>query len=109
METAVVGTIPLTIGDVTGEFTNANVRMTVSDQGFSDGLLSITIDEDTAKAIADALIEGGSQVVTQVLDINIDLAQDTSAACNALSATMMIGGVAEEGTGGSGGGGGNGG
>jgi hypothetical protein len=103
----VLGTIPVKIGDVEGEFTNANVRMTVSDMGFTDGVLGVTIDEATASAIADALIEGGSGVVGQVLDINVNLTQDTSAACNALSGTLLIGGYAEEG--GAGGGGGNGG
>jgi hypothetical protein len=85
--------------------------MTVSDDGFSDGNLGTTIDENTAVGIAEALLPGGGSVVAQVLDINIDLTQDTSAACNALSATMAIGGVAQDGggTGGNGGNGGNGG
>jgi hypothetical protein len=115
-----IGTIPLTIGGIHGAFTNSVVRMTLSADGFSDGLLGVTIDEVTAVAIAEALLEGGGAVVAQVLDINANLTQDTAAACNALSSTLAIGGAAATngsgGTGGTGaggnggvGGGGNGG
>jgi hypothetical protein len=108
-----LGSIPLSIGGVVGSLDNTVVRMTLSDQGFSDGLMGATIDEMTAVGIAEALLEGGGAVVAQVLDINASTppTQDTSAACNALSATMQIGGYALDGggTGGNGGNGGNGG
>jgi hypothetical protein len=103
-----IGTIPLSIGGIDGEFTNAVVQMTIGPEGFSDGLLGITIDENTAVGIAEALLEGGGAVVSQVLDISVNLTQDTAAACNGLSATMVIGGITQDG-GGTGGNGGNGG
>ena len=92
-----LGTIPLTIGGIDGAFANTVVRMTVSAEGFSDGQLGATIDENTAVAIAEALLEGGGAVVEQVLDINASTppTQDTSAACNALSTTLQIGGIAQ--------------
>jgi len=89
-----IGTIPVTIAGVEGAFGNAVFRMTVSGDGFSDGLLGATVDSATAGAIADALIDGGSAVVGQVLDIRTDLSGDTAVTCDALSTTLSIGGVA---------------
>jgi hypothetical protein len=74
---------------------NATIRMTISESGFSNGTLGATVDQATAGAIADQLIDGGSAVVSQVLDINDDVSGNTSAGCNALSMTLTIGGVAE--------------
>jgi len=87
----------LTIGGIDGAFANTVVRMTVSGQGFSDGTLGATVDENTAVGIAEALLEGGGAVVEQVLDINASTppTQDTSSACNGLSTTLQIGGITE--------------
>ena len=90
----VLGTIPISVAGYPGQFENSVVRMTVSGDGFSDGLLGVTIDEATAVAVAELLLEGAGAVVSQVLDIDRQLTQDTSAACNALSATFEIGGSA---------------
>jgi hypothetical protein len=92
-----LGSIPLTIGGIDGAFHNTMVRMTVSGQGFSDGTLGVTVDENTAIGIVEAILEGASAVVAQVLDINASTppTQDTSAPCNALSATLQIGGIAQ--------------
>jgi len=92
-----LGSIPLTIGGIDGAFDNTMVRMTVSGQGFSEGTLGATIDENLAVGIAEAFLAGGSAVVAQVLDINASTppTQDTSAACNALSVTLQIGGIAQ--------------
>jgi hypothetical protein len=90
-----LGSIPLNIGGINGSLDNTVVRMTVSPQGFSDGQMGATIDEMTAVGIMEALLEGGGAIAAQVLDINENLNQDTTAPCNAMSATFEIGGVAE--------------
>ncbi len=90
----VLGTLPLNVAGVAGTLDNTIVRMTVSSSGFSDGLLGGTADHATAAAIADQLIDGGSAVVGQVLDISANLEGDLSQSCNALSLTLDIGGAA---------------
>jgi hypothetical protein len=97
-----LGTIPIVIvgdsGDpVAGTMANAVLRATiVPDTGFGNGVLGGTVDSTTAAGIADALIDGGSAVVAQVLDINDDLSGDVATACNALSLTLDVGGVVVE-------------
>ena len=89
---------------VPGALANATVRMTVNQaEGFSNGLLSSTVDGETAVTIAELLAEGASAVVSQVFDIREDLAQDSSQACDSISATWEIGGVVVPGAGGAGG------
>ncbi len=88
-----IGAIPLNIAGIAGAMNNAVVRVTVSEGGFSNGTLGATVDRATAGAIADQLIDGGSAVVSQVLDINDDLSGNNSAGCDALSMTLTIGGV----------------
>ena len=92
-----LGDIPLTIGWVEGQLSNTVVRMTVTGAGFSGGQLGTTIDEQTAVDVMEAMVEGGGAVAAQVLDINASTppTKDTLAACNALSATLVIGGVAQ--------------
>jgi hypothetical protein len=90
-----LGVVPVAIAGVPGAMNNATIRMTISESGFSNGTLGATVDQATAGAIADQLIDGGSAVVSQVLDINDDVSGNTSAGCNALSMTLTIGGVAE--------------
>ena len=88
-----VGTIPLTVGETIGSMDNALVRVTLSEGGISNGSLGATTDEATAVAIAEALLPGAGAVVGQVLDVNVDLVNDASQPCNALSLEMEIGGV----------------
>jgi hypothetical protein len=88
-----LGTIPLEIGGTAGAFANAVVSITISEGGFSNGLMGATVDSDTAVAIAEALLAGAGAVVGQTFDINDMLAGDANAACNALSGTYSIGGV----------------
>ncbi|MDH3653004.1 MAG: hypothetical protein OEN21_01940 [Myxococcales bacterium] len=95
-----IGDLPISIGEpgmaVDGAIGNAVVRVSITpDTGFSNGTLGGTVDQATAAAIADLLIDGGSAVVVQVLDINDDLSGDVGTACNALSLTLTIGGVVE--------------
>ena len=87
-----LGTIPLNVAGIPGSMANAVIRATLSTAGLSDGVLGATVDEATAGAIADQLIDGGSAVVAQVLDINDDLSGDTAAGCNALSMTLAVSG-----------------
>jgi hypothetical protein len=89
-----IGTIPVEIGGTMGAFGNAVVRMTVSEGGFSDGVLGATVDAETAVAIAEALLPGAGAVVGQVFDINEDLSGDNANGCNAISSSYIIGGVA---------------
>ncbi len=87
-----IGDVPLTLLGFSGVLENAVVRMTVSDEGFSNALLGATIDEETAITVGELLIIGGGAVVAQLLDINEDLTGDVTARCNALSTTFVIGG-----------------
>jgi len=105
-----LGTIPLTIGGIEGNLANTTVRMTVSGQGFSDGLLGATMDDATAAAVMEAMLVGGGALAAQVLDIDASTPPEnnTAAACNALSATLNIAGYAMDGAGGNGGDGGGG-
>ncbi|MBT8464473.1 MAG: hypothetical protein KJO57_07300 [Deltaproteobacteria bacterium] len=93
-----IGDLPIAIGppgeSVDGSIGNAVLRVSITPaEGFSNGTLGGTVDQTTAAAIADLLIDGGSAVVAQVLDINDDLSGDVGTACNALSLTLTIGGV----------------
>jgi hypothetical protein len=81
--------VPVTLG-------NPSVRMTLSSGGFSNGVLGATIDEATAKLIALSISEAAVQVIPFAFDISETLTQDTSAACNALSMGLEIGGVTQE-------------
>ncbi len=82
-------TVPATLG-------NPSVRMTLSSGGFSNGVLGATIDEATAKLIAASISEIAVLVIPQAFDISDMLTQDTSAACNALSMGLEIGGVTQQ-------------
>jgi len=93
-----IGTIPLTIADHEGELGNAILRMTVSEDGFSHGLLGAILDEEMAVVIAEASAGDADfgAVVRQAFDIRDDLLF-APVLCNALSTTLEIGGVAERG------------
>ncbi len=88
-----LGTIPVTVGGVPGQIDNALIRGTADVARGFNMLLGGTVDEATAGAIADALIDGGSAVVRQVLDISEDLTGDVSTSCNALSLSLDVGGT----------------
>ena len=88
-----LGTIPLPIAGVQGQLDNAVVRGTGDvTQGFNV-TLGATVEDETAKAIADALIHGGSAVVAQVFDIRSDLQGEVTASCNAISLSLDVGGT----------------
>jgi hypothetical protein len=89
-----IGTIPITIAGQDGAFGNVVIRATVSEDGFTDGLLGATVDGDTAVLIAEALLEGAGAQVMLTLDINTDLSGNNSVDCDALSATFAVAGVA---------------
>ena len=89
-----LGTIPLRIGDVDGSIENAVVRMTISSQGFSDGILGGTADERTAGAMGEEIAAGGGAVVAQLFDIISPLAGASLVVCDALSLTLEVGGTA---------------
>jgi hypothetical protein len=93
----IIGTIPLRIADQEGELGDSVVRMTVSEGGLSHGLLGATLDEETAVAIVEANAGDADvgAVVRQAFDIRDDLVLEVMP-CNALSATLEIGGVAEQ-------------
>ena len=89
-----LGSIPISIGGMPGALGNAVVRMTVSSAGFSDGILGAAADQSTAEAIMEAILPGASAIVGQLLDINQDLVGEPSVACDAMSTTLEIGGIA---------------
>jgi hypothetical protein len=85
--------IPALLLTIPGAFGNPSVRMTVSSGGFSHGVLGATIDEEFAKIIAVSISEEAVLVIPLAFDISETLTQDTSAACNALSMGLEMGGV----------------
>jgi hypothetical protein len=92
-----LGTIPVTIGGVAGAFGNAVIRMTVSANGFSDGLLGATIGIVTVNELGRHCGGGevdvlGTTANQTSFDIRDDLSADTRN-CSATSATFEIGGV----------------
>ena len=88
-----LGTVPLPIADVQGELENTVFRGTGDvTQGF-DVLLGATVTDETAIAIAEALLPGAGAVIAQVFDINSDLENEVSSACNALSLSLDVGGT----------------
>jgi len=91
-----LGTIPITIRGEEGSLENTVVRMTVSPAGFSHGLLGAVMDEYTA-TIARESLGVTAAVDWPVLDIDASTppVRDASAACNGLSVTLVIGGVAQ--------------
>jgi hypothetical protein len=89
-----LGTIPFPIFEgYVGSLANTVVRMTVSSAGFSHGQLGATMEA----YLALPLFGIESAVAVHLSDINASTppTQDTSAACNGLSATFVIGGIAE--------------
>jgi hypothetical protein len=90
-----LGTIPLTIGGITRALGNVVLRMTMTDDGFSDGIVGATLDQATVAAIAGEFIGiPGSGLVARFLDIDEGLERDPEKPCNALSVTLRLGGVA---------------
>jgi hypothetical protein len=88
-----IGSIPVGVGLQSGSIDNAVLRMTLAEQGISNGVLGGTLGQAMAAIVVDQLIDGGAAVVVQVLDINADLSGDPLQRCNALSASLRIGGV----------------
>ena len=88
-----VGTIPVSINGAAGTFANAQLAMTIGPDGFSDGSLGATADTATATAIAGAISPEAAALVSLTFDINDALTQDPSVSCDALSLTLLIGGV----------------
>jgi len=89
-----LGTIPLTLAGSDGKLTNTVVRMTVSSAGFSGGLLGAAIEDHLAVSIVGLFpitdLVGGFDISGSTPPT-----QNTAASCDALSATLRIGGVAE--------------
>ena len=90
-----LGTIPLPLVGWTYSLDNTVVRTTVSPAGFSHGRLGGTMDGATMSEVIGTFLVGA--VATIVLDINASTPPtiDAAAACNGLSATFRIGGMAE--------------
>ena len=87
-----LGTIPFDILGMSAALGNTVVRTTMSEEGFSNGLMGATLDADTAVTLGEQLIPGLGAVMGQVLDINDELTGDVTQGCNAISATFSIGG-----------------
>jgi len=90
-----LGTIPLLIFGAVGSLANTVVRMTVSNMGFSDGQLGATLDGNAYAYVGEILARGSDYAFVYDINTSTPPTQDTSVECNALSATFVIGGVAE--------------
>lgn len=89
-----LGTIPMSIMGEPLVFGNVVVRATMSqDDGFS-GLVGSTVDGAAAWTILQRLLGIASAVAVTLSDISADLTHDNSAACNALSTGLVVGGTA---------------
>ena len=91
-----LGTIPITIRREEGSLENTVVRMTLSPAGFSHGLLGAVMDRDTASLARHSLgITAAGPWPVLDISASIPPVRDASAACNGLSVTLRIGGIAE--------------
>lgn len=89
-----LGTIPMSVKGIPLVFGNVVVRATMSqDDGFS-GLVGSTVDDATASTILHSLLGISSAVAVTFSDISADLTHDISAACNAVSTGLVVGGTA---------------
>jgi hypothetical protein len=88
--------LPVPLVAENAAFANTIVRMTVTPAGFSHGLLGATMDADTVWGVLGEVLPIAA-AATPVFDINASTppAINASAACNGLSATLRIGGIAE--------------
>jgi hypothetical protein len=90
-----LGSVLLTLGGgITRELGNVVLRMTMTDDGLSDGIVGATLDQATAGAIADEFLGvPAAGLVARLLDIDEELDRDPDKPCTALSATLKLGGV----------------
>jgi hypothetical protein len=91
----VLPTLPLDLERPPLQLSNVTLRTTIGDQGLSQGVMGATGDEAFAASVAEVLSTGAG-LLNGILDINDDLSGDPEAACNAVSGTYRIGGVAED-------------
>jgi hypothetical protein len=91
-----LGSILLTLGGgITRELGNVVLRMTMTENGLSDGIVGGTMDQATAGAIAGEFLGiPASGLVARLLDIDDGLEGSLAEPCNALSVTLRLGGVA---------------
>ena len=90
-----LGSVLLTLGGgITRELGNVVLRMTVTDDGLSEGIVGATMDQATVAAIVDEFlgVPAGS-LVARLLDIDEGLNGDPEKPCTALSVTLRLGGV----------------
>ena len=91
-----LGTIPVYTNQwKAGLLENTVVRMTVSSAGFSHGQLGATMDAGTASSVLSNIVEPAVALFPFDINASTPSTQDTSAACNGLSATFVIGGIAD--------------
>jgi len=86
--------LPLEYPSTGINFSNLMLRATISEAGFSNGVMGATGNANFEAAISEALFPAGS-VINQLFDINEDLSGDYDYGCNAVSGTYRIGGVVE--------------
>ena len=92
-----LGPIPLNLGEIEISLASTLILMTVSDAGFSDGLLGGTIHANETLALAEAAMPELGPDIHEYLDICDDLSFAPATPCNALSGSYEIGGVARHG------------
>jgi len=73
---------------------NTRIRVSLSPEGFSDGLLGATVNKESVEQLAsNAIGIAGAAVAAGTLDINQTLEVDPEAPCDAVSLSLKIGGV----------------
>jgi len=94
-----LGTIPLGLATwgASASLSDTMVRMTVSPAGFSHGRLGVVLDANTAALVLFYVLQGALDASAQFNDIYLAPPPVTQQplACNAMSATLRIGGVLE--------------
>lgn len=90
-----LGSVLLTLGGgITRELGNVVLRMTMTDDGLSDGIVGATLDQATAGAIAEEFLGvPASGLVARLLDIDEELDRNPDEPCTALSVTLRLGGA----------------
>lgn len=91
-----LGSVLLSLGGgITRELGNSVLRLTITDEGMSDGIVGATLDQATAAAIAEEFIGvPAAGLVARLLDIDEELMRNPNEPCTALSVTLRLGGVA---------------
>jgi hypothetical protein len=82
---------------IDGSLTRTTLRMSVSPEGFSHGQLGAIADADTATQMFSVVFGGAADPTASWADINVSppTTEGPSSACDGMSMTLRVGGIAE--------------